>query len=306
MHYAKHSSILILPLLLSLATVSRVSATPASPESQSARSVEISDARDVVLTEQPTSIAQTDSAPQPNSESSHGMSPNWLLVPLMGASLLWFINHKGNKSEKTAVETKSTSQLTLLDTTDQSHKNPSLEKLIPLLDQPLSWLVKYWLHKSEQATKSSEPTTSNKAAQSQNHLSPQATVAPTEAVLTATHALGDPAQQQSTISIEPVPQAVTNDSLESTVRIHWTIPPQQQQSLQEQGGKRLILRLYDVTQIDLNNQPAHSFHQYQCDETAQELTVPTLANHDYVAELGYLTIDGRLLRLVRSAQPASV
>jgi phosphate transport system substrate-binding protein len=83
--------------------------------------------------------------------------------------------------------------------------------------------------------------------------------------------------------------------------VYWTLSHQRQQALRDQGGQQLVLRVYDATNIDLDYQPAHSFRQYDCDEWVLDrvVTVPQ-GDRDYVAEIGYLTADGRLLRLARS------
>jgi hypothetical protein len=67
------------------------------------------------------------------------------------------------------------------------------------------------------------------------------------------------------------------------------------------GGQHLVLRVYDATNIDLDHQAAHSFRQYPIadDDRDRVLSVPQ-GNRDYVAEIGYLTAEGRMLPLVRS------
>ncbi len=62
------------------------------------------------------------------------------------------------------------------------------------------------------------------------------------------------------------------------------------------------MRIYDVTGIDLNHQAPHSLQQYDCDELARDWYVPIpVSDRDYIAEIGYLTDDGRWLMLARSA-----
>jgi hypothetical protein len=45
-------------------------------------------------------------------------------------------------------------------------------------------------------------------------------------------------------------------------------PTNRKKDLRRQGGQQLALRLYDVTDIDLNSQGAHSVQEYLCDELA--------------------------------------
>jgi hypothetical protein len=82
---------------------------------------------------------------------------------------------------------------------------------------------------------------------------------------------------------------------------YWDIPLQHKEDLRRQGGARLALRFYDVTDIDLNYQAPHSLQQYECDEMARDWYLPIpVSDRDYVAEIGYLCNDGRWLVLARS------
>ncbi len=82
---------------------------------------------------------------------------------------------------------------------------------------------------------------------------------------------------------------------------YWDIPNEHKEHLRHQGGKYLVLRVYDVTGIDLNSHPPLSMQEYECDEMTREwyISIP-MSDRDYIAELGYLTMDGRWLVLVRS------
>ena len=82
---------------------------------------------------------------------------------------------------------------------------------------------------------------------------------------------------------------------------YWDIPNEHRQELRQQGGVRLALRFYDVTDIDLGSQSPHSLQQYECDEMAREWYMPIpVSDRDYVAEIGYVCNDGRWLVLARS------
>ncbi|GAB4461119.1 MAG: hypothetical protein OHK0037_09530 [Elainellaceae cyanobacterium] len=82
---------------------------------------------------------------------------------------------------------------------------------------------------------------------------------------------------------------------------YWDVPDQHKALLRGQGGQRLALRLYDVTDIDANSQRPHSVQQYDCDELARDwyLTIP-VSDRDYLVEIGYLTSEGMWLVLARS------
>lgn len=82
---------------------------------------------------------------------------------------------------------------------------------------------------------------------------------------------------------------------------YWEIPQEQQREVQRQGGHKLMLRLYDVTDIDMDRQTPHSVKQFDCYESEPDLHVPIeVDDRDYVAELGYVTEEGRWLKLARS------
>ncbi|MGF1512648.1 MAG: DUF4912 domain-containing protein [Elainellaceae cyanobacterium] len=84
--------------------------------------------------------------------------------------------------------------------------------------------------------------------------------------------------------------------------VYWDVPNDHREELRRQGGIRLALRFYDVTNVDINFQRPHSMQQYECDELAREWYLPVpVSDRDYAVEIGYLTMDGRWLMLTRSA-----
>jgi uncharacterized protein len=88
--------------------------------------------------------------------------------------------------------------------------------------------------------------------------------------------------------------------------VYWDVPNAHKEELRRQGGERLALRFYDVTDIDLNLQNPHTLQQFDCEEMARSWYLPvSVSDRDYVAEIGYLTRDGRWLMLARSA-PARI
>jgi phosphate transport system substrate-binding protein len=83
--------------------------------------------------------------------------------------------------------------------------------------------------------------------------------------------------------------------------VFWDIPTEERQAVRQQGGERLGLRLYDVTDIDLDTQSPHSIQQFECDELTQRQRLPiALPDRDYLAEVGYLTRDAQWLGMARS------
>ncbi len=83
---------------------------------------------------------------------------------------------------------------------------------------------------------------------------------------------------------------------------YWDIPNEHKEELRRQGGQQLALRLYDVTDINLEYQSPHSIQEYPSDELAREWYLPMpVSDRDYVVDIGYRSPDGRWLVLARSA-----
>jgi hypothetical protein len=84
---------------------------------------------------------------------------------------------------------------------------------------------------------------------------------------------------------------------------YWDIPNDRKEELRRQGGQQLALRIYDVTDVNLETQSPHSIQEYPCDELAREWYVPIpVSDRDYAIDIGYRCADGRWLVLARSAQ----
>jgi phosphate transport system substrate-binding protein len=83
---------------------------------------------------------------------------------------------------------------------------------------------------------------------------------------------------------------------------YWEVPDAHKQELRQQGGKKMGVRLYDVTDIDdPKAQPAHSMQQFDVSEADLDRHLPIPRdNRDYMAEVGYNTSEGRWLPLTQS------
>ncbi|MBE9062529.1 DUF4912 domain-containing protein [cf. Phormidesmis sp. LEGE 11477] len=83
---------------------------------------------------------------------------------------------------------------------------------------------------------------------------------------------------------------------------YWDVSNEHKEQLRQQGGQRLMLRLYDVTDLDMTTQAPHSMQQVDCHEMARSwyLEMPA-SDRDYRVEIGYLTADDRWLVLAKSA-----
>ncbi len=82
---------------------------------------------------------------------------------------------------------------------------------------------------------------------------------------------------------------------------YWDVPNESKEDLRRKGGQQLSIRLYDVTDINLEYQRAHSIQEYPCDELAREWYLPIpVSDRDYLVDIGYRCADGRWLILARS------
>ncbi|MFM2303480.1 MAG: hypothetical protein RLZZ135_889 [Cyanobacteriota bacterium] len=83
---------------------------------------------------------------------------------------------------------------------------------------------------------------------------------------------------------------------------YWDIPIEHKNELRYHGGQQLALRIYDVTDINLEHQSPHSIQEYPIDEMAREWYLPIpVSDRAYTIDIGYRCGDGRWLVLARSA-----
>ncbi|MEH2082550.1 MAG: DUF4912 domain-containing protein [Nostoc sp.] len=84
--------------------------------------------------------------------------------------------------------------------------------------------------------------------------------------------------------------------------VSWEISAAKKAALRQQGASQLVVRLYDVTGIDLSYQTPQLVQQYECEETAHDRFVEIpISDRDYIAEIGYVADGGRWLFIARSA-----
>jgi len=84
---------------------------------------------------------------------------------------------------------------------------------------------------------------------------------------------------------------------------YWDVPNEHKEELRRQGGQQLALRIYDVTDINIEYQSPHSIQEYPADELAREWYIPVpVSDRDYVIDVGYRAADGRWLVLARSTR----
>ena len=84
--------------------------------------------------------------------------------------------------------------------------------------------------------------------------------------------------------------------------VSWEISETKKAALRQQGGFQLVVRLYDVTGIDLSYQSPQFVQQYDCEETARDRFVEIpISERDYIAEIGYVADGDSWLFIARSA-----
>jgi len=82
---------------------------------------------------------------------------------------------------------------------------------------------------------------------------------------------------------------------------YWEVPESAKNALKAEGGKNLMVRLYDVTGINLDREPANRIEQFECSESDPDRHIPIpVDNRDYLVEVGYTTESGGWLPLCRS------
>ncbi|MGD1712635.1 DUF4912 domain-containing protein, partial [Dapis sp. BLCC M172] len=99
----------------------------------------------------------------------------------------------------------------------------------------------------------------------------------------------------------PSQVTITPDDAENMM-VAWKVSQTAQNHAKEEGGEEYQLRVYDVTDIELDAQPASNVQAYDCDESTQnQMQVPVvMSDREYQAEIGYATDDGEWLKLARS------
>ncbi len=82
---------------------------------------------------------------------------------------------------------------------------------------------------------------------------------------------------------------------------YWELDDQQTRDLRSQGGKKLAMRLYDVTDDDLKRPDRSQFTQFDLTDRDTDLHFPIPRDdRDYMTELGYLNSKNEWLRVATS------
>jgi len=82
---------------------------------------------------------------------------------------------------------------------------------------------------------------------------------------------------------------------------YWEVPSSDYDKFRRAGGRDLQLRLYDITDRDLNRQTANSVKTFSVNPADKDLHLPIpVDNRDYCVELGYMADHDRWLPIARS------
>ncbi len=142
---------------------------------------------------------------------------------------------------------------------------------------------KSWFSKAETATGDSTQSATGVASQLQGSLATD-----------NNQAVDDPASASRRIVMRPHNQR--------EVLVRWEIDSVAQDKFRSQGGTQLVLRLYDVTDMDITSTDLPPiFQQFDMDVTAREQRVEiSQSDRTYMTILGYLTRSGGFLEVSRS------
>jgi len=85
------------------------------------------------------------------------------------------------------------------------------------------------------------------------------------------------------------------------IHAYWDITPKIIDRMHAQGGQRMALRVYDVTDLVFDGRNAHSWFEIPAPEYARNwnIQVPT-DGRNYLVELGWLTAEARFMPTLRS------
>ncbi|OCQ90111.1 hypothetical protein BCD64_19480 [Nostoc sp. MBR 210] len=100
---------------------------------------------------------------------------------------------------------------------------------------------------------------------------------------------------------DPYSRVVLIPKTHDLAEVTWEISPTAQQMLQNAGQSQFVLRLYDVTNIDMSYQQPHLVQQYECDihTSGGSVAIPE-TERDYIAAIGYGNVDDRWVTLAHS------
>ncbi|MGD1702210.1 substrate-binding domain-containing protein, partial [Dapis sp. BLCC M229] len=96
-------------------------------------------------------------------------------------------------------------------------------------------------------------------------------------------------------------QITLSPNSSKTASATWSVPQADKEAAKSHGGQQYQLRVYDVTDIDLDSQAGETVQEHDISESSTHKEVESLdTQREYQAEIGYVTDDGEWLKLARS------
>ncbi len=85
------------------------------------------------------------------------------------------------------------------------------------------------------------------------------------------------------------------------VHAYWDVTPKTIARTHAQGGQRMALRVYDVTELVFDGKNAHTWFEIPAPEYVRNWNIQVPADgRNYLVELGWVTAEGRFLPVLRS------
>ncbi len=85
------------------------------------------------------------------------------------------------------------------------------------------------------------------------------------------------------------------------IHAYWDITPKSIDRMHAQGGQRMALRVYDVTDLVFDGQNAHTWFEIPAAEYVRNWNIQLPSDgRNYVVELGWVTQEGRFIQALRS------
>ncbi|MDZ8107532.1 MAG: DUF4912 domain-containing protein [Nostoc sp. DedQUE12a] len=105
----------------------------------------------------------------------------------------------------------------------------------------------------------------------------------------------------SVVYAEPESRIFLTPRTHRLADVRWEISESEKSALRQQGVSQLLVRLYDVTGLDLSYQIPDFVEQYESEELLNKSMEIPASDRDYIAEIGYLAEGDRWFPIAHSA-----
>jgi len=105
----------------------------------------------------------------------------------------------------------------------------------------------------------------------------------------------------SVVYAEPESRIFLTPRTHRLADVSWEISESEKSALRQQGVSQLLVRLYDVTGLDLSYQIPDFVEQYESEELLNKSMEIPASDRDYIAEIGYLAEGDRWFPIAHSA-----